>query len=93
MGEEFPIETKVRKILALLEDKPYILLRDIFADERFKLSILTCFMALLELIKTQRIFARQEAPFAEILIYKKESPPELVTPVWPGGTGGGDGRP
>ncbi|MEK7746176.1 MAG: segregation/condensation protein A [Elusimicrobiota bacterium] len=81
VGEEFPIETKVRKILALLEDKPYILLRDIFADERFKLSILTCFMALLELIKTQRIFARQEAPFAEILIYKKESPPERVTPA------------
>lgn len=81
VGEQFPIEAKVRKILSLLERKPYVLLRDVFADERLKMGILTCFMALLELIKTQRVFARQEAPFAEILIYRKESPPELVSPA------------
>ncbi len=82
-GEEFPLEHKIEKILQLLENKPYVLLRDIFEGERKRRAIIACFMALLELIKTQRVFARQEAPYAQVLIYKKEEPPEEVIPVWP----------
>jgi segregation and condensation protein A len=84
VGEEYPIEVKMEKILAMLAENPYVTLRDIFAGERRRRAIISCFLALLELIKLQRIFARQEASFAEILIYKKETPPEAV-PVWPGG--------
>jgi len=73
-GEEFPVEEKVQKILALLEEKPYVLFRDIFRGETRRLAILSCFLALLELVKQQRVFARQETPFSEILIYKKEVP-------------------
>jgi len=83
VAEEFRIDEKIGKILGLLEGKPYILFRDIFQGERRKLGILTCFMAVLELIKTQKIIARQEAPFAEILVYKRQAPPEIVAPVWP----------
>ena len=83
VAEEFRIDEKIGKILGLLEGKPYILFRDIFEGERRKLGILTCFMAVLELIKTQKIIARQEAPFAEILVYKRQAPPEIVVPVWP----------
>ncbi|TBR25230.1 chromosome segregation protein ScpA [bacterium] len=82
-GEEYPIEQKMEKILAMLSEAPYVTLRDIFVGERRRRAIISCFLALLELIKLQRIFARQESPFAEILIYKKEAPPE-ITPVWPG---------
>lgn len=84
VGEEYPIEQKMEKILAMLSESPYVTLRDIFAGERRRRAIISCFLALLELIKLQRIFARQETPFSEILIYKKEAPPEAV-PVWPGG--------
>ncbi len=73
-GEEFPIEDKMRKILHLLESRPYVFFKDIFQDERKRLAILTCFLALLELIKLQKVFARQDGPFAEILIYRKEAP-------------------
>lgn len=82
-AEEFRIEEKIAKVQAMLEGKPYILFRDIFEGERRKLGILTCFLAVLELIKTQKVIARQEAPFAEILIYKRQAPPEIVSPVWP----------
>ena len=80
-GEEFPIEEKMQKIFFLLEGKAYVTFRDIFRDERKRLAILTCFMALLELIKLQKVFARQDAHFGEILIYKREPPPPAA--IWP----------
>ncbi|MDE2292654.1 MAG: segregation/condensation protein A, partial [Elusimicrobia bacterium] len=83
-GEEHPIEQKMEKILALLGERPYVTLREIFSGERRRRAIISCFLALLELVKLQRIFARQEGPFAEILIYKKEAPEDAL-PVWPGG--------
>lgn len=82
-GEEFPLDEMISKILNMVESKPYVTVREIFAGERRRRAIVTCFMALLELIKLQQIFARQERPFGDILIYKKEAPPEWVEPVWP----------
>ena len=73
----------MEKILAMLAEKPYLTLREIFAGERRRRAIISCFLALLELIKLQKVFGRQEAPFAEILIYRKEAAPEVVTPIWP----------
>ena len=84
-GEEYPIEGKMEKILLLLSESPYVTLRDIFAGERRRRAIISCFLALLELIKLQRVFARQESPFSDILIYKKEAPPEIVASIWPEG--------
>ncbi|MBI4424445.1 MAG: segregation/condensation protein A [Elusimicrobia bacterium] len=81
LGEEFPIEEKMQRILYLLEGQPFVTFRSIFKDERKRLGILTCFMALLELIKLQKIFARQDLQFGEILIYKREPPPPA--PIWP----------
>ena len=82
-GEEYPIEQKMDKIMVMLSENAYVTLRDLFSGERGRRAIISCFLALLELIKLQRVFARQETPFAEILIYKKEAPPEIVTPIWP----------
>ncbi|MBI4347168.1 MAG: segregation/condensation protein A [Elusimicrobia bacterium] len=81
-GEEFPIEEKMQKILYLLEGKTHVTFRDVFKDERKRLGIMTCFMALLELIKLQKIFARQDFHFGEILVYKREPPPPPA--IWPG---------
>jgi segregation and condensation protein A len=83
-GEEFPIEDKIEKVLKMLERKPFIKLIDVFEGERRRRSIITCFMALLELIKSQKVFARQDDPYGPILIYKKEAPAEELSPVWPG---------
>jgi segregation and condensation protein A len=89
VAEEFRIEEKMRKILAMLSERPYVLFREIFQDETLKLGILTCFTGLLELIKVQKVFARQEAPFAEILIYLRQAPAEGAVPVWPSDAGNG----
>lgn len=83
-GEEFPVEEKMQKILFLLERRPFVALREIFRDEARRSAILSCFLALLELVKLQKVFARQETPFGEILIYRKEPPLEPVASLWPG---------
>lgn len=79
-GEEFPVEDQMRRIMLLLERKPYVLLRDIFQDQSKRRAIISCFLAMLELIKLQRVFARQEAPYGDILIYKKEKPLPVIMP-------------
>ncbi|MHB2025175.1 MAG: segregation and condensation protein A [Elusimicrobiota bacterium] len=71
-GEEFPIEEKIAKILALLEKNRRATLDEIFADETKRRGILSCFLALLELIKLQKVFIRQDEPFSIVAIYKKE---------------------
>ncbi|MBI3505073.1 MAG: segregation/condensation protein A [Proteobacteria bacterium] len=81
-GDQFPVEAKVLKIQQLLETRQWISFREIFHGETRKLAILSCFMALLELIKLQKVFARQDASFGEILVYKKENLP--ASPIWPG---------
>ncbi|MBI4377211.1 MAG: segregation/condensation protein A [Elusimicrobia bacterium] len=73
LGEEFPIEEKIEKILSMLSQRPYVSLEDIFGGESKKRAIISCFLALLELIKTQRVFARQDSNFARIMIYRKEN--------------------
>lgn len=73
-GEQFPVEEKIRKIETLLEGRDYVTLREVFEGERRRLAIVTCFLALLELIKINKIFARQDENMGEIRIFKKEEP-------------------
>jgi segregation and condensation protein A len=72
LGEEFPIEEKIEKILKLLETKAYITWDELFKDERKRRGIISCFLALLELTKLQRIFMRQDGNYANITVYRKE---------------------
>ncbi|MBI3551002.1 MAG: segregation/condensation protein A [Elusimicrobia bacterium] len=72
LGEEYPIEEKIQKILGILEKRPYISWEELFADEGRRRGIISCFLALLELVKLQRIFIRQEENFAKITVYRKE---------------------
>ena len=67
--EEFPIEKKMDKIIALVTERPWVLLDDIFRGETKKRGIVTCFIALLELLKIGMIFARQDKQASEIRIY------------------------
>jgi segregation and condensation protein A len=83
LGEEHRIEEKMERIVKLLEERPYLSIREVFAGEKRRVAIITCFLALLELIKTQRVIARQEAPLAEIFIYRKDAPPPPAQPLWP----------
>jgi segregation and condensation protein A len=68
-AEEFPIDKKMDKVILLVTERPWVLLDDIFRGETKKRGIVTCFMAVLELLKIGMIFARQDAQSAEIRIY------------------------
>ena len=72
LGEEFPIEEKITKILRILSGRTAVSWEEIFAGERKRLGILSCFLALLELVKLQKVSIRQENNFSQIMIYKKE---------------------
>ena len=67
--EEFPIENKMEKVLNMLKRRQWILLDDIFIGETKKRGIITCFMAVLELMKMKKLLGRQDEKDGQIRIY------------------------
>ena len=67
--EEFPIEVKMEKVVDMLSRRQWVLLDDIFVGETKKRGIITCFMAVLELIKIKKLLARQDEQDGQIRIY------------------------
>ena len=67
--EEFPIEMKMEKVVNMFARREWVLLDDIFAGETKKRGIITCFMALLELMKIKKLIARQDEKLGQIRIY------------------------
>ncbi|MDR0952743.1 MAG: segregation/condensation protein A [Elusimicrobiota bacterium] len=67
--EEFPIEKKMEKVLSLFEERDWVLIEDVFRGETKKRGVLTCFLAVLELLKVGKIFARQDKQNTEIRLY------------------------
>ena len=67
--EEFPIEVKMQKVVDLLKKRTWVLLDDIFVGETKKRGIITCFMAILELMKLKKLLARQDEKEGQIRIY------------------------
>lgn len=68
-GEDFPIESRIEKIMSILKTREWVLLDEIFSTETKKLGIITCFLALLELIKERKVMAIQDVPYGEVRIY------------------------
>ncbi|OGS14235.1 MAG: hypothetical protein A2234_11185 [Elusimicrobia bacterium RIFOXYA2_FULL_58_8] len=73
--DQFPIESRVKKILALLEGREWLLLDDVFASETRRLGVITCFMALLELVKQRHILISQDDAYGEVRLYRSPSAP------------------
>ena len=67
--EEFPIEVKMQKVVDMFATRTWVLLDDIFIGETKKRGIITCFMALLELMKIKKLLARQDEKEGQIRIY------------------------
>ncbi len=67
--EEFPIESKMEKVVNLFKGREWVLLDDIFIGETKKRGVITCFMAVLELMKIKKIIARQDEREGHIRIY------------------------
>jgi len=68
--EDISIEDRIREILNLLENKRFINFEAIFTGQRTKRLLIVTFLALLELIRLKRVFARQAEAFGVIRIYR-----------------------
>lgn len=76
--DEYTVEQKVAFILESLEEAKQIKFDDLFTEDYTKSEVVTTFQAMLELLKHQYLFVRQEVAFGEILISlnpdRKEEP-------------------
>ncbi|HAT72496.1 MAG TPA: segregation/condensation protein A [Elusimicrobia bacterium] len=68
-ADQFPIDSRVAKIQKMLEGRDWLLLDDVFASETKRLGVITCFMALLELVKQRKIMVSQDDAYSEVRIY------------------------
>ena len=68
-ADQFPIESRVAKIEKMLEGREWLLLDEVFSSETKRLGVITCFMALLELVKQRKIVISQDEAYTEVRIY------------------------
>jgi len=80
-GDQFPIESRVEKIRKFLEKRQWVLLEEVFATETKRRGVITCFMALLELIKQRIIIISQDEVCGEVRIYS--APDQAPKPADP----------
>jgi len=71
--EDVKVEECVERILSLLAQEDGIEFEKLFTDKPFKLMIIATFIAVLELVKQNRIWARQVTRFGEIRVYRREA--------------------
>ena len=79
MYKEIPIETKIREILDVLEGRQYVSFTEILKFQKTKMDLIVCFMAVLELVKSKQIAAKQSELFEDIRIYRvyNDAEPEV----------------
>jgi segregation and condensation protein A len=80
-ADQFPIESRVAKIEKMLEGREWLVLDEIFASEPKRLGVITCFMALLELVKQRKILVSQDEAYTEVRIYPAPTPVPAPAPA------------
>lgn len=69
--EEIKVEDRIKYILDVLEEREWVEFSALFAKLNMSRQlIIVSFIALLELIKQNKVYARQSRPFKEIRLYK-----------------------
>jgi segregation and condensation protein A len=70
IDEEIRVEDKMQDILYRVEENDYVSFSEIFSKSAGRQEIVVILLALLELIKMKKVFARQASLFGNIRIYK-----------------------
>ncbi|MFH0812916.1 MAG: segregation/condensation protein A [Pseudomonadota bacterium] len=71
--EKISIKDKMMEILEQLAVVEYIIFQDLFSSAQHRMDVIVTFMAMLELIRSQKIRALQFQNFGTIRIYLKEN--------------------
>jgi segregation and condensation protein A len=66
------IEERIAYVLSRLTEKDGVVFSELFLDTPIKLVMVVTFMAILELIRLQRIHIRQTKHFSDIWVYRNE---------------------
>jgi segregation and condensation protein A len=66
------IEERIEYVLNYLAQKDGVIFTELFLDTPIKLVMVVTFMAILELIRIQKIYIRQNRHFSEIWVFKNE---------------------
>jgi len=66
------IEERIEYVLNCLAQKDGVVFTELFSDSPVKLVMVVTFMAILELIRLQKIYIRQTKHFSEIWVFKNE---------------------
>ncbi len=66
------IEERIEYVLNYLAQKDGVVFTELFSDSPVKLVMVVTFMAILELIRLQKIYIRQTKHFSEIWVFKNE---------------------
>jgi segregation and condensation protein A len=66
------IEERIEYVLNYLAQKDGVVFTELFLDTPIKLVMVVTFMAILELIRIQKIYIRQNRHFSEIWVFKNE---------------------
>jgi len=71
-AQEITVEDRTRVIINILSQRDWATFEDLFADVNTKLVAIVTFMAILDLVKMQRLIIRQTDAFTEIRVYPTE---------------------
>ncbi len=77
--EEFTIEEKVTLISKMLTDKSELLFTELFAGICKRLEVIVTFLAMLEMIKSGQLLARQMSTGSDIWLYAPRDPGSVLT--------------
>jgi segregation and condensation protein A len=66
------IEERIEYVLNYLTQKDGVIFTELFSDTPIKLVMVVTFMAILELIRLQKIYIRQNRHFSEIWVFRNE---------------------
>ncbi len=68
------VDDRIERILGLLTDRNEISFDELFSDDLRKIVIVVTFLAMLELVKMQKVILRQEERFGKIMVCKAPPP-------------------
>lgn len=66
--DNIKIDDRIERVLSVLSDAQEVPFEELFADDMRKIVVVVTFMAILELVKMQRITFRQERSFGTIFV-------------------------
>lgn len=71
VAEPVKLDDRIEHVLGCLQDREEISFEELFSDDLRRIVVVVTFMAILELVKMQEIYFRQEEALGEIFVKKR----------------------